>query len=103
MNVSTIADTVTYQQFVIIINAATTLSRSKSCPQCRHKATEKSLVKLFFDSGGADTSHVDPDTLQHQIDSLKVHYVFHYLFDVILCKIPTILSLRCDEYIALCN
>ncbi|XP_027234444.2 E3 ubiquitin-protein ligase TRAIP [Penaeus vannamei] len=47
------------------------IERSKSCPQCRHKATEKSLVKLFFDSGGADTSHVDPDTLQHQIDSLK--------------------------------
>ncbi|XP_042232532.1 E3 ubiquitin-protein ligase TRAIP-like [Homarus americanus] len=47
------------------------IERSKSCPQCRHKATLKSLVKLFFDSCGVDTSQVDPATLQQQIDGLK--------------------------------
>ncbi|KAK8722693.1 hypothetical protein OTU49_012172 [Cherax quadricarinatus] len=47
------------------------IERSKSCPQCRRKATDKSLVKLFFDTGGLDTSQLDPDILQHQIDNLK--------------------------------
>ncbi|XP_045581551.1 E3 ubiquitin-protein ligase TRAIP-like [Procambarus clarkii] len=47
------------------------IERSKSCPQCRSKATEKSLVKLYFDTGGTDTSQVDPDTLQNHIDGLK--------------------------------
>ncbi|XP_064082884.1 E3 ubiquitin-protein ligase TRAIP-like [Macrobrachium nipponense] len=47
------------------------IERSKSCPQCRHKATEKSLVKLYFDSGDDDNAVEDPDTLQHMIQSLK--------------------------------
>lgn len=47
------------------------IERSKSCPQCRHKATEKSLVKLYFDSGGDESVIEDPDTLQHMINSMK--------------------------------
>ncbi|XP_071534937.1 E3 ubiquitin-protein ligase TRAIP-like [Panulirus ornatus] len=47
------------------------IERSKSCPQCRQKATEKSLVKLYFDTSGADATQLDPDTLQQQIDNLK--------------------------------
>ncbi|KAK3879756.1 hypothetical protein Pcinc_015700 [Petrolisthes cinctipes] len=47
------------------------IERSKSCPQCRHKATLKSLVKLFFDTSSADNGEQDPDTLQQQLDGQK--------------------------------
>ncbi|XP_068206987.1 E3 ubiquitin-protein ligase TRAIP-like isoform X2 [Palaemon carinicauda] len=47
------------------------IERSKSCPQCRHKTTEKSLVKLYFDSGGDDSVVEDPDTLQNMISNMK--------------------------------
>lgn len=46
------------------------LERSKSCPQCRSKATEKTLKKLFFDPGTTD-GEVDPAALQQQVDNLK--------------------------------
>ncbi|XP_076060949.1 TRAF interacting protein no poles [Oratosquilla oratoria] len=48
------------------------IERSKSCPQCRHKATGKNVVKLYFDSTNCDNSQeLDPVTLQHQVDNLK--------------------------------
>lgn len=43
---------------------------SKTCPQCRTKATPKTLIKLFFETLNSQTE-TDPDTLQHQIDNLK--------------------------------
>ncbi|KAK7072443.1 hypothetical protein SK128_027439 [Halocaridina rubra] len=47
------------------------IERSKSCPQCRHKVTQKSILKLFFDSSSSSDTQVDPDTLQFQIDNMK--------------------------------
>ncbi|XP_063850484.1 E3 ubiquitin-protein ligase TRAIP-like [Scylla paramamosain] len=43
---------------------------SKSCPQCRTKATERTLIKLFFETSDSEIE-TDPDTLQQQIDNLK--------------------------------
>ncbi|XP_045120099.1 E3 ubiquitin-protein ligase TRAIP-like [Portunus trituberculatus] len=43
---------------------------SKSCPQCRTKATNKTLIKLFFETTDSEIE-TDPDNLQQQIDNLK--------------------------------
>ena len=45
--------------------------RKSSCPQCRDKATQKKLIRLYFDTRNPD-GDVDPDALTHQIDNLKV-------------------------------
>ncbi|RXG72017.1 E3 ubiquitin-protein ligase TRAIP [Armadillidium vulgare] len=47
------------------------LENSKSCPTCRQRATHKHMQKLFFDAIENDTSQIDPEALQNQIDSLK--------------------------------
>ncbi|KAL7642606.1 UNVERIFIED_CONTAM: hypothetical protein RMT77_007170 [Armadillidium vulgare] len=51
------------------------LENSKSCPTCRQRATHKHMQKLFFDAIENDTSQIDPEALQNQIDSLKFQVV----------------------------
>ncbi|XP_050692201.1 E3 ubiquitin-protein ligase TRAIP-like [Eriocheir sinensis] len=46
------------------------LERSKSCPQCRSKATQRTLIKLFFDPGSSYDDQ-DPDALLQQIENIK--------------------------------
>ncbi|KAB7503475.1 E3 ubiquitin-protein ligase TRAIP [Armadillidium nasatum] len=51
------------------------LRTQKSCPTCRQRATHKHMQKLFFDAIENDTSQIDPEALQNQIDSLKFQVV----------------------------
>lgn len=63
-----------YQQFNKIC-----IYSSKSCPTCRKKTTTKNVLKLYFDSAITGDTQIDPDSLQNQIDSLKVGRNFLYI------------------------
>ncbi|KAJ8259804.1 hypothetical protein GJAV_G00173630 [Gymnothorax javanicus] len=47
---------------------------SKTCPQCRKQVSTRHIInKLFFDVGGEeDSSAADPETLQNELDRMKV-------------------------------
>lgn len=47
------------------------LERSKTCPQCRQKSTGKKLIKLFLNQLDNTLTEIEPDQLQHEIESLK--------------------------------
>ncbi|KAG7477993.1 hypothetical protein MATL_G00075730 [Megalops atlanticus] len=48
---------------------------TKTCPQCRKQVSTRHIInKLFFDVGGEEEgSTVDPESLQNELDRLKVH------------------------------
>uniref|UniRef100_A0A1B6D5D3 RING-type domain-containing protein n=1 Tax=Clastoptera arizonana TaxID=38151 RepID=A0A1B6D5D3_9HEMI len=45
--------------------------RSKSCPQCRHKQSEKNITRIYFSLPSNLAPDVDVTTLQYKIDSLN--------------------------------
>lgn len=47
-------------------------NRSKSCPQCRCKCSDKNIHRLYFNIANIDTEDLDPGTLQNRIDTLKL-------------------------------
>lgn len=47
-------------------------NRSKSCPQCRCKCSDKNIHRLYFNIANVDTDDLDPGTLQNRIDTLKL-------------------------------
>lgn len=48
------------------------IARSKSCPQCRQKCTEKSINRIYFNVPSTDHIKDDVITLQHAVDNLKL-------------------------------
>ncbi|XP_046603029.1 E3 ubiquitin-protein ligase TRAIP [Neodiprion virginianus] len=47
------------------------LERSKTCPQCRTKVTEKTIHRAYFNFSNTDTNREDVGQLHSKIDSLK--------------------------------
>ncbi|XP_023024574.2 TRAF interacting protein no poles [Leptinotarsa decemlineata] len=47
------------------------LERSKSCPQCRNKVTEKSLHRVFFNLANVDVGPADVGSLVNQVENLQ--------------------------------
>ncbi|XP_038076840.1 E3 ubiquitin-protein ligase TRAIP-like [Patiria miniata] len=46
------------------------LSTSLTCPQCRQRATGRTVIKLFFEAG-SDTSEDDPSKLKNELSALQ--------------------------------
>ncbi|XP_070759539.1 E3 ubiquitin-protein ligase TRAIP [Enoplosus armatus] len=46
---------------------------TKTCPQCRKQVSTRHIIsKLFFDIGGEEESTADPESLQNELDRMKV-------------------------------
>ncbi|XP_059185403.1 E3 ubiquitin-protein ligase TRAIP [Centropristis striata] len=46
---------------------------TKTCPQCRKQVSTRHIInKLFFDIGGEGESTADPESLQNEVDRMKV-------------------------------
>uniref|UniRef100_T1GW77 RING-type domain-containing protein n=1 Tax=Megaselia scalaris TaxID=36166 RepID=T1GW77_MEGSC len=48
------------------------LERSKTCPQCRNKCSQKSIIKVYFNQANLDTSRIDVGSLQEQLDNANL-------------------------------
>uniref|UniRef100_A0A1B0B6E9 RING-type domain-containing protein n=1 Tax=Glossina palpalis gambiensis TaxID=67801 RepID=A0A1B0B6E9_9MUSC len=48
------------------------LERSKTCPQCRNKCPEHSIIRVYFNLANLDTSRIDIGSLQEQLDNAKL-------------------------------
>lgn len=48
------------------------LFRSKTCPQCRNKCGERSIIRVYFNLANLDASRVDIGSLQEQLDNAKL-------------------------------
>ncbi|KAL5287776.1 TRAIP.2 family protein [Megaselia abdita] len=48
------------------------LERSKTCPQCRNKCTQKNIFKVYFNQANLDTSRIDVGSLQEQLDNANL-------------------------------
>ncbi|XP_053683775.1 E3 ubiquitin-protein ligase TRAIP [Sabethes cyaneus] len=48
------------------------LQRSKTCPQCRNKCHEKSLIKVYFNIATASDALEDSTTLLHKLDTMTL-------------------------------
>ncbi|XP_058456194.1 E3 ubiquitin-protein ligase TRAIP [Malaya genurostris] len=48
------------------------LQRSKTCPQCRNKCHEKSLIKVYFNIAANTDAPEDAATLLHKLDNLTL-------------------------------
>lgn len=46
------------------------IERSKSCPQCRTKTTEKNIHRIYFNIPNVDEKYEDPSVLHNKIDGL---------------------------------
>ncbi|KAK9877432.1 hypothetical protein WA026_018542 [Henosepilachna vigintioctopunctata] len=60
------------------------MERSKTCPQCRSRATEKSVYKVFFNFLNTDHITDDIGTLQAKLDgaNFKLHLKKHELTEL---------------------
>lgn len=45
--------------------------RSKTCPQCRHKTTEKNIVRVYFNNANVTSDNEDPTLLKYHVESLE--------------------------------
>ncbi|TKS71138.1 E3 ubiquitin-protein ligase TRAIP [Collichthys lucidus] len=46
---------------------------TKTCPQCRKQVSTRHIInKLFFDIGGEEEATADPESLQNELDRMKV-------------------------------
>ncbi|KAM7402624.1 hypothetical protein PAMP_017847 [Pampus punctatissimus] len=46
---------------------------TKTCPQCRKQVSTRHIIsKLFFDIGGEEEAAADPESLQNELDRMKV-------------------------------
>ncbi|XP_058834059.1 E3 ubiquitin-protein ligase TRAIP-like [Topomyia yanbarensis] len=50
------------------------LQRSKTCPQCRNKCHEKSLIKVYFNVAANVDAAEDSATLLHKLDNLTLSF-----------------------------
>uniref|UniRef100_W8C3A1 TRAF-interacting protein n=1 Tax=Ceratitis capitata TaxID=7213 RepID=W8C3A1_CERCA len=48
------------------------MERSKSCPQCRTKCTDRNIFRLYFNLANLDTSTIDVGSLQEQVDNASL-------------------------------
>lgn len=51
------------------------LERSKSCPQCRNKCSEKNIIRIYFNTtslGDTTLNKDDPSKLIDKIDNLHL-------------------------------
>uniref|UniRef100_A0A1A9W845 RING-type domain-containing protein n=1 Tax=Glossina brevipalpis TaxID=37001 RepID=A0A1A9W845_9MUSC len=48
------------------------LERSKTCPQCRNKCEERSIIRIYFNLANLDASRIDIGSLQEQLDNAKL-------------------------------
>lgn len=46
--------------------------RSKTCPQCRNKCSQKNIFKVYFNQANLDTSKIDVGSLQEQLDNANL-------------------------------
>lgn len=48
------------------------LERSKTCPQCRHKCTQRNIIKVYFNQANLDASRIDLGSLQEKLDDANL-------------------------------
>lgn len=48
------------------------LERSATCPQCRHKCTQRNIIKVYFNQANLDASRMDVGTLQEKLDNTNL-------------------------------
>ncbi|XP_017470635.1 PREDICTED: E3 ubiquitin-protein ligase TRAIP-like [Rhagoletis zephyria] len=48
------------------------MERSKSCPQCRNKCTDRNVFRIYFNLANLDVSTIDVGSLQEQIDNTNL-------------------------------
>lgn len=57
-----------YAQLRLVLNS---YCRSRSCPQCRERATLNTIHKIYFNFSNNDNIIEDPSCLRQRIESLK--------------------------------
>ncbi|KAH8396725.1 hypothetical protein KR215_003070 [Drosophila sulfurigaster] len=48
------------------------LERSKTCPQCRNKCTNRNIIRVYFNLANLDVSRIDVGSLQEQLDNANL-------------------------------
>lgn len=48
------------------------MERSKSCPQCRTKCTDRNIFRIYFNLSSLDVSTIDVGALQEQVDNASL-------------------------------
>ncbi|XP_073813883.1 TRAF interacting protein no poles [Musca autumnalis] len=48
------------------------LERSKTCPQCRNKCTDRNIFRVYFNLANLDVSRIDVGSLQEQLDNANL-------------------------------
>ncbi|XP_037808782.1 E3 ubiquitin-protein ligase TRAIP [Lucilia sericata] len=48
------------------------LQRSKTCPQCRNKCTDRNIIRVYFNLANLDVSRIDVGSLQEQLDNVQL-------------------------------
>ncbi|XP_065368519.1 E3 ubiquitin-protein ligase TRAIP [Calliphora vicina] len=48
------------------------LQRSKTCPQCRNKCTDRNIIRVYFNLANLDISRIDVGSLQEQLDNVQL-------------------------------
>ncbi|XP_075167410.1 TRAF interacting protein no poles [Haematobia irritans] len=55
-----------------IVCLKTWIQRSKTCPQCRNKCTERNIFRVYFNLANLDVSRIDVGSLQEQLDNANL-------------------------------
>lgn len=50
--------------------------RSKTCPQCRNKCTDRNITRVYFNCANLDCSRLDVGSLQEQLDNAQLQLKF---------------------------
>lgn len=58
--------------YVLFVIDYVLMFRSKSCPQCRTKATKNNLFRVYFNIVNVEGNASDPVTLQNELDTVKL-------------------------------
>ncbi|XP_061402466.1 E3 ubiquitin-protein ligase TRAIP-like [Musca vetustissima] len=48
------------------------LERSKTCPQCRNKCSDRNIFRVYFNLANLDVSRIDVGSLQEQLDNANL-------------------------------
>uniref|UniRef100_A0A1I8Q809 RING-type domain-containing protein n=1 Tax=Stomoxys calcitrans TaxID=35570 RepID=A0A1I8Q809_STOCA len=48
------------------------LERSKTCPQCRNRCSERNIIRVYFNLANLDVSRIDVGSLQEQLDNANL-------------------------------
>jgi TRAF-interacting protein len=61
------------KQNLILVCLMQWMERSKSCPQCRNKCTERNIIRIYFNNQpNLDTSNVNQANLLESIDNMTL-------------------------------